>query len=236
MAHDIDDESNDDDQRHRVNNASEAGDRMNAKPGTNTGSVERNACLPNTLCPESSIPADSGPQITQLVNRFRHGDREAEDQMLQSVYKDLHHLANSYMLRERNGNVLQPTALVNETYLRLRARDRAWQSRKHFYATAAQLMRWILADIRRRDKRHRANTAPENLSSHARQDIPDIVAIHRALTRLCREHPLVAETVRLKYFEELTNREIAERLDIGESTVEKYLRSAKAWLKSILQS
>jgi DNA-directed RNA polymerase specialized sigma24 family protein len=116
----------------------------------------------------------------------------------------------------------------------LKGRDGGWHNRKHFYAAAAQLMRWILADMRGKEGRY-VGCEPEKFQTGRHQTLPDIVAVQRAMARLSAGHPKLAEAVRLKYFEGFSNGEIAGRMGIAESTVEKYLRSARNQLKHTLE-
>src|SRR5580700_1720091 len=93
------------------------------------------------------------PDVTRLLQDWSGGDRGALDELMPEVYAELRRLAQAYLARERPGHTLQPTALVNEAYLKLAGeRDMQWQGRSHFIAVAAQLMRFILVDHCRRKR------------------------------------------------------------------------------------
>src|SRR5580700_363035 len=95
-------------------------------------------------------------EITRLLADWSRGDQAALDRLLPLVYKELHRVASSYMRRERADHVLQTTALVHEAYLRLVDRENAnYQSRSHFFAVAAQVMRHILVDYAREQRRRK---------------------------------------------------------------------------------
>jgi RNA polymerase sigma-70 factor (ECF subfamily) len=180
--------------------------------------------------------------ITGLLKRFQSGDRHAEEELLCAVQKELRLLAGHYMKLEGPGHLLQPTALINEAYLRLaKQRDTDWQSRTHFFAVAAQAMRRILVDYARNANacRRGGGLRPASLES----DLPDgegisseILDVSQALNRLSSLHPAQAKVVELKYFGGLTDAEIAAFVGLGQRTVEKYLRLAKAWLKIELET
>jgi len=184
----------------------------------------------------------SSADITGLLKRFQNGDQHAAEELLCAVQKELRLLAGHYMNLEGPGHLLQPTALINEAYLRLaKQRDTDWQNRTHFFAVAAQAMRRILVDYARNAKalRRGGGLRPISLES----DLPqregissEILAVSQALNRLSSLHPAQAKVVELKYFGGLTDAEIAAFVGLGQRTVEKYLRLAKAWLKIELET
>jgi RNA polymerase sigma factor (TIGR02999 family) len=153
------------------------------------------------------------------------------------VYAELRRLARHYMRSERANHTLQPTALVNEAYLRLIAQPGvSWQSRAHFFAAAAQLMRRILVDharAHRAGKRGGAQqqvTLDENLLSPESASV-DVLAVHEALENLAKLDARQARIVELHFFGGLTFEEIAHVLGTSERTVKRDWAMARAWLK-----
>jgi RNA polymerase sigma-70 factor (ECF subfamily) len=182
--------------------------------------------------------ATRSPQgITQLLERWSQGDEEALDQLMPLVYAELHRLAGAYLRRERGDHTLQPTALVNEAYLKLvRQRNIHWQNRAQFFGVAAQLMRRILVDHARAnyaDKRggDRVNVSLKNIGAFGTQPTADILALHDVLNRLAEIDPDQSRIVELRFFGGLTIEEAAEVMEVSHSTVEREWKIAKAWLK-----
>src|SRR5215203_4833074 len=179
----------------------------------------------------------SSQGITQLLERWSQGDEEALDQLMPLVYDELHRLARAYLRRERHEHTLQPTALVNEAYLKLvRQRNMPWQNRAQFFGIAAQLMRRILVDHARAnyaEKRggHRVNVSLKNIYAVNTQDEADVLAVHEVLNRLAEIDPDQSRIVELRFFGGLTIEETSEVMRISHSTVEREWRTAKAWLK-----
>lgn len=182
--------------------------------------------------------ATRSPQgITQLLERWSQGDEEALDQLMPLVYDELHRLAGAYLRRERREHTLQPTALVNEAYLKLvRQRNIRWQNRAQFFGVAAQLMRRILVDHARAnyaDKRggDRVNVSLKNIGAFGNQPTTDVLALHDVLNRLAEIDPDQSRIVELRFFGGLTIEEAAEVMQVSHSTVEREWKIAKAWLK-----
>jgi RNA polymerase sigma-70 factor (ECF subfamily) len=182
--------------------------------------------------------ATRSPQgITQLLERWSQGDEDALDQLMPLVYDELHRLAGAYLRRERGDHTLQPTALVNEAYLKLvRQRNIHWQNRAQFFGVAAQLMRRILVDHARAnyaDKRggDRVNVSLKNIGSFGNQPEADVLALHDVLNRLAEIDPDQSRIVELRFFGGLTIEEAAEVMQVSHSTVEREWKIAKAWLK-----
>lgn len=157
------------------------------------------------------------------------------------VYDELKRLARHYMARERAGQTLQATALVNEAYLRL-MKDRAhfWQNRAHFCAIAAHAMREILVErarARKASKRggSRVRVSFENAVVASEGASIDILALHESLDRLLQLDPQLARIVELRFFGGLTVEETAEILDSSPATVKRNWSMAKAWLRSELE-
>jgi len=182
--------------------------------------------------------APRSPQgITELLGRWSEGDEKALDQLMPLVYDELHRLAGAYLRRERREHTLQPTALVNEAYLKLvRQRNMPWQNRAQFFGVAAQLMRRILVDHARANyaaKRggHRVNVSLKNIGAFGTQAEADVLALHDVLNRLAEIDPDQSRIVELRFFGGLTIDETAEVMQVSHSTVEREWRIARAWLK-----
>lgn len=157
------------------------------------------------------------------------------------VYGELRKLAALHMDRQRKDQTLQPTGLVHEAWLRLAKQGRQWRDRGHFFATASLTMRHILIDQARRKARLRHGGGIQRLSWIALNDLaaPDrsdmMLALDEGITELERLHPERAQVVVDRFFGGLTNQEIAQRLDIGERSVERHWALAKIWLLRWIQ-
>ena len=158
------------------------------------------------------------------------------------VHSELRRLAGNYLRRERVGHTLQPTALVNEAYLRLVDQRKAnWQNRAQFYGIAAQLMRRILVDhARQHNAAKRGGSDQQRLSitsAEALSDKPDLdlLALHEALEELAVVDPQQSRIVELKFFGGLSIEETAEVLNLGHATVERDWKMARAWLRRKLE-
>src|SRR5678815_1766250 len=178
----------------------------------------------------------SQKDITGFLLDWGKGDRSALDELVPLVYKELRRMAHKYMRRERAGNTLQTSALINEAYIRLVDVNRIqWQDRAHFFAIAAQIMRQILVDrarSRHRDKRGGATQRVplDEAELLAADRTPDVVALDQALTDLYAIAPRRGQIVELRYFGGLNIDETAEVLGVSSPTVQREWRSAKAWL------
>lgn len=180
----------------------------------------------------------SSPQnLTELLQRWGRGDREALDRLLPIVYGELRRQAARYLRKERPGNTLQPTALVHEAYLRLiNQRDVEWQNRAHFFGLAAQLMRRILVDHARERlaaKRGGADirlTLDEWVAAADAGDV-DLLALDEALTRLAALDGRQGRVVELRFFSGLNVEETARVLGVSPATVKLDWSMAKAWLR-----
>jgi RNA polymerase sigma factor (TIGR02999 family) len=178
----------------------------------------------------------SAGEVTRLLVELRSGNPEARDKLIPLVYTQLHRLAARYMRRERPDHTLQPTALVNEAYLRLVSQKVAsWKDRAHFFGIAARLMRQILVDharVRREEKRGgKAEKLPLDQAlefSPARSR--ELTELDDALKSLERVDPQQARVVELRFFGGLTVEETAEELGISPRTVKRDWGVARAWL------
>ncbi len=183
-----------------------------------------------------------GRDLTQLLRDWNAGDREALDRLIPLVYDELRRLARRELRRERVDHTVQPTALVNELYLRLlQQRDATWQNRAQFFAIAAQLMRRVLVDhARARVAAKRGGGAPR-VSLDAALELPagggvDLLALDRELTRLAELDPDQARIVELRFFSGLTIEETAAAVGRSPRTVKREWRLARAWLYGRLGS
>lgn len=165
------------------------------------------------------------------------GRDDSAESLLQLVYDELHRQAHGYLRRERVGHTLQTTALVHEAYLKLAdQKSVAWESRSHFYALAATMMRRILIDYAKSKHRARRGGANgdlplENALTIAVSDTGfDLLALDEALTRLAEKGEHLAKVVELRFFSGLDVVETANVLGISESTVKRDWQMAKAWL------
>jgi len=179
--------------------------------------------------------------VTRLLSAWSAGDEAALRQLTPLVYDQLRHLARRYMRRERAGHTLQPTAVVHEAFVRLVDMEVNWQNRGHFYAIASRLMRRILVDhakAKRRDKRGgdlliRPLETLEGIDAiPATSALVDILEIDDALEQLAKRDPRLAHTLELHYFGGLTYQEVAQTLQVSETTVHRDMRLAKAWMLS----
>jgi RNA polymerase sigma factor (TIGR02999 family) len=181
------------------------------------------------------LPGPSS-QVTELLVRWRGGDREALDSLLPLVYDELRRIARHYLQGERPGHTLQSTALVNEAYVRMVAQDfPQWQNRAHFFAVAAQLMRQILVDHARAHRASKRGGNVYKVSLDEAEGQPqatdlDIVALDDALKNLAEMDPQQSKVVELKFFAGLSIEDTAEVLDISPSTVKRDWVTARAWL------
>ena len=181
---------------------------------------------------------DQTQQITALLNEWSDGKREALDELLPLVYNELHKQAKRYLRKERQDHTLQTTALIHEAYLKLiDQRDVEWESRTHFFAIAAQMMRRILVDharTRHRDKRGGEEAVKLPLDEAMlivvdERDV-DLIALDEVLTRLEAVDEQQARVVELRYFSGLSLEETAAALKISRATAARDWAMAKAWL------
>jgi len=182
------------------------------------------------------VASDSAGEISALLDRARAGEAPAVELLVPIVYGELRRIAARYLRRERPGQTLQATALVNEAYLRLLKDERlSFENRAHFLGIAARSMRQILVEhARSRDaakrggERHRI-TLDEGIAAEAPRDV-EFVALDRALERLQTIDPRHARIVELRFFGGLTNEETAEVMGVSPATVKRGWTVARAWL------
>ncbi|HEU5397184.1 MAG TPA: ECF-type sigma factor [Verrucomicrobiae bacterium] len=179
--------------------------------------------------------------ITLLLQATSRQEGTAREELFKLVYNELRRMAAARMAREAAGQTLQPTALVHEAWLQLvDAGQRTWENRAHFFGAAADAMRRILIDVARRKstlKRggglKRVDVAELDLAQASPDD--HVLLIDEALENLEKDDPERARIVALKFFGGLTNREVAETLDIGERSVERQWAAAKVRLFQWIQ-
>lgn len=177
-------------------------------------------------------------KITEGLRDWSDDPRgEPADELLRLVYDELHKQAHRFLKKERNGHTLQTTGLVHEAYLRIIKQNKvSWESRSHFFAVAATMMRRILIDYAKTRQRVRrggiqSNLPLENALTVAVNDADfDLLSLDEALTRLGRKDQHLAKVVELRFFSGLDVVETADVMGISESTVKRDWQMAKAWL------
>lgn len=183
--------------------------------------------------------------VTHILSQIEQGDASAAEQLLPLVYDELRKLAAARMAHEQPGQTLQATALVHEAYLRLvdGSAPKNWNSRGHFFASAAEAMRRILVDSARRKQsiKHggglqRQTADDQHLGLFEAGNPAELLAIHEVVDLLAEKSPRKAELVKLRYFLGCTLPEAAEVLGISQGTAEDDWTYAKAWLRRRLQS
>jgi RNA polymerase sigma factor (TIGR02999 family) len=178
----------------------------------------------------------SSAEITRLLRAWGGGDQAAMEELAPLVYGELRRMAHRYLRRENPGNTLQPTALVNEAYLRLvDVNSVTWEDRAHFFAVSAQMMRRILVDAARARATGKRGGGAVHLDLNESIDaIPDrgrqLVALDEALDSLAQLDPRKARVVEMRFFGGLTAEETAEVLKISAPTVLRDWKLARAWL------
>lgn len=183
--------------------------------------------------------AHPSSEITEELRDWSDNRRDdSADALLKLVYTELHRQAHRYLQKERVGHTLQTTALVNEAYLKLvEQKSVAWESRSHFYAIAATMMRRILIDYAKTKHRIRrggihSDLPLENaLTIRVSETDFDLLALDEALSRLAAKEAQLAKVVELRFFSGLDVVETAEVLGLSESTIKRDWRMAKAWLR-----
>ena len=186
---------------------------------------------------EQPVGSGDAHKATALLRAWGAGDAAALEQLIPLVHDELRRLARRFMGGERAGHTLQPTALVNEAYLRLvDLRQMRWQDRAHFLAMAARLMRRILVDAarskgyrKRGGDAHRVSFDEALGVTDARGE--DLVAVDEALTRFEAVSARRAEVVELRFFGGLSVEETAEALKVSPETVKRDWKLAKVWLR-----
>lgn len=180
--------------------------------------------------------------VTGLLKKWRGGDERALGELTPIVYDALHKMAAGHMRKENAGHTLQATALVNEAFVKLVDASVEWDSRAHFLAVAANMMRRILIDhAKAKGRAKRGGDAQQvtylesRVFSGAERE-PDLLDLDMALLRFAVLDERKAKVVELSFFGGLTYDEIGEVLQISAATVDRELRLGKAWLQKELQN
>jgi RNA polymerase sigma factor (TIGR02999 family) len=182
------------------------------------------------------MPISSPGQVTDLLRAWNHGDQQALEQLISLVEVELRRVARAYMARERREHTLQPTALVNEAFLRLTDAKRIrWQDRAHFLGIAARLMRRVLVDHARARGSGKRGGAVQKVSLDealvlAPEPAVDVLALDRALEALAAVDARKGRVIELRFFGGLSVEETAEVLHVSTDTVKRDWSMAKLWL------
>jgi RNA polymerase sigma-70 factor (ECF subfamily) len=191
--------------------------------------------MSTTLGEWKNVASQPG-EVTQLLIELRAGKRDAEAKLIPLVYAELRRLAAHYLRGERADHTLQPTALVHEAYIRMtKLHDLDWQSRSHFFATAAIVMRRILVDYARAQQANKREAFRDAISLEGALVVspgrsPELIALDEALDRLAKLDARRSRIVELRFFGGLSEEETGAVLGISERTVKRDWRIAKAWL------
>ena len=175
-------------------------------------------------------------RVTNLLIELSDGKREVVDEILPLIYGELKRIAANYLRRERSDHTLQPTALVNEAYIKMiDITQVSWQNKAHFIGVAANQMRRILVDHARNHNAQKRGgefqilTLNEEIDK-ADEESTDLIALDDALNELAKMDPVKAKIVELRYFGGLSTTETAEVLGVSPITVKRHWKLTKAWL------
>ena len=175
--------------------------------------------------------------VTRILSAIEQGDPQAAEQLLPLVYGELRRLATERMAQEKPGQTLQATALVHEAYIRLVDVEKAqhWDSRRHFFAAAAEAMRRILVERARRKGMAKYGGGRVEIDLDEALAVVDhradeVVALDEALEELGRHDPEAAELVKLRFFAGLAHQDAAQALGIGRRQADRLWALARAWL------
>jgi RNA polymerase sigma factor (TIGR02999 family) len=178
------------------------------------------------------------PDVTQLLVSWSHGDQAALEQLMPLVYAELRRLASAYLRHERSNHTLQSTALVHEAFMRLVGQHGVeWRNRAHFFAIAAQMMRRILVDYARAQRREKRGSGAVKLELDAALaegldsglDL-DILALNGALDELSHLDSRQGRVVELRFFAGLSIEETAEVMNLSPASIKREWNTARAWL------
>jgi len=182
-------------------------------------------------------PVSAPSDVTALLLAWGRGDREALDRLVPLVHDELRRVARKRMAGERAGHSLQPTALVNEAYLRLVDLQRIqWQDRAHFFAMAARVMRRVLVDLARATRNQKRGGGAQRVTliesrAAAKEPTYELIALDDALEALAKVDERMSRVVELRYFAGLTVEETAEVLGVSRMTVIRDWQMSRDWLK-----
>jgi RNA polymerase sigma factor (TIGR02999 family) len=193
--------------------------------------------------PDSTGAAEApfAGDVTVILKRWNDDPQSTLDALTPVVYEELRKIAAGYLRRQRGDHTLQPTALINEAYLRLVKQESAtFEDRSHFYALAARLMRHILVDAAR--SKSAAKRGPgqfvqlDTTGMGMRDSAMDLLAVHEALEKLQSHNRRLAQAVELRYFGGLQLEEIGGALAVSLATVKRDLALGEAWLRRALST
>lgn len=175
--------------------------------------------------------------VTVLLKAWQSGEKDALDRLIPLIYEELRRLARHHVAREYASHTLQATALVNEAWMRLvRQSEVDFESRSHFYGTAARLMRQVLVDHARARvaQKRGGGVSPvplEEAQAAAQEKDHQLLALDQALSQLASLDPDQARLVELRYFSGLSIEETAQVMNLSPTTVKRHWNTARAWLK-----
>jgi RNA polymerase sigma factor (TIGR02999 family) len=173
-------------------------------------------------------------EVTGLLHAWRAGDPQAGEELFARIYDELKRIAAAQLRGERPGHTLQPTAIVNEAFLRLmRQQGIDWRDRAHFFGLASTMMRRVLVDharARNRRKRRSDETPTALLATSGDTPQAELIDLDRALERFAERYPRQTQMVEMRYFAGLEIEEIAACLDLSPATVKRDWQFARAWL------
>ncbi len=197
---------------------------------------------PSAPIPSLLPPTQDPGEVTVLLQQWRDGQASALEELVPFIYRELHGLAMSSLRRERSGHTLQPTALINEVYLRLAGSSAPkLENRRHFYSVAARLMRQILVDHARRHLSEKRGAGQplaslEEAFAYSSTKAAEFSALDQALERLAKVDERKARVVELRFFTGLTMEEIAEVLGVSVVSIYRDMRFATAFLAQQLKT
>lgn len=175
-------------------------------------------------------------EVTHLLLQLKRGDKEAEGNLIPLVYNELRRIAAIHLRREAPNHSFQPTALVHEAYIRLIGiKEVDWQSRSHFFAVSATIMRRILVDHARAIHAHKRGNGWDAMSLNdailpSPERAPEILALDEALDKLAALDQRQSKIVELRFFAGMNEEEAGNALGISARTVKRDWRIARAWL------
>ena len=177
------------------------------------------------------------PDVESLIERLNAGDSTAARELFPLVLEDLHRRARRVMRRQPANHTLQPTALLNEAYLKLAGRSRLkLKNYGHFLEVASKAMQWILRDhARAKQRKKRTPTELDGIVEYYEAHSIDTLALNEALERMEMEHPLWERIVRLRYYGGASEEQVAQALDISVRSVQRHWNAARALLRSQLE-
>jgi RNA polymerase sigma factor (TIGR02999 family) len=200
--------------------------------------VSHHLLLVEWACIIGPIGTEAQPPITQLLSQLRAGDESARGELMEVVYTTLHQIAKSQLRKERPDHTLQPTALVNEAYLKIFGHSTIdFVDRAHFFAIVSQAMRRILVDHARARATARRNGARISLNTEAEAKADkgsgqmSLLDLDLAMEALAREKTSLAQLIEMRYFGGMSAEETAEVLGRSVHVVRHDLRLAHAWLR-----